>query len=121
MKYTSLLLLLVVLSLSACTKKPETSDSLQGRLAAAIAVDTPDSRNDLLSKLAMDAANAKNVQITTKAIESIQNPDLWDKSADACARVLSKNGESKGATEVARLIRNPDEREKALAAIAQGQ
>lgn len=120
MKYASLLIL-VVLSLSACTKKPDLSESLQGRLAAAVAVDTPASRNDLLSKLAMDAANAKDVQITTKAIESIQNPDLWDKSADACARVLSKQGDAKGATEVARLIRSPNMREKALASIAQGQ
>ncbi|MBL9171803.1 MAG: hypothetical protein JNN07_29000 [Verrucomicrobiales bacterium] len=120
MRYPNLILV-VVLFLSACNQKPESSESLQGRLAAAVAISTPGSRNELLSQLAMDAAHAKDIQVTTNAIESIQNPNLRDSSAQACAEVLSRKGESKGATEVARLIRNPNLREKTVVAIAQGQ
>ena len=120
MKYPGLLLAVVVL-LSACGKQSPSDPAMQGRLEAANAISEPNSRNGSLAKLALDAANAKDLRTTTKALDSINEPNLKNSTAATCALAFSTNHDTKTATEIAQLISDPNLRNNTLQSIAKGQ
>ena len=119
MKYRGLLLAVVLLS--ACDKQPAKGSPLQGRLEAANSISEPNARNESLGKVAIDAANAKDIPTTTKAIGSITDPNLMNSTAATCALALSKKAEPKSATAIAQLITDPNLRNSTLHTIAIGQ
>ena len=119
MKYLGLLL--VVMLLSACDKQSSAGSPLQGRLEAANAISDPNARNESLGKVAIDAANAKDIPTTTKAIKSISEPNRMNSTAATCAIALSSKTEPKSATAIAQLITDPNLRNSTLQTIAKGQ
>ena len=78
-------------------------------------------RNGSLGKVAIDAANAKDIPTATKAIASISEPNLLNSTAATCALALSKMSEPKSATAIAQLITDSNLRNNTLQTIAQGQ
>src|SRR5947208_2996245 len=99
MKHISLLLA-VSLTLASCDKPaaphaplPPTTPTPAGvvanqfsqRLQAANGIDGSQARDEALSKLARDAAEAKNLEVTKQALEGINSAALRDEAAAACA------------------------------------
>jgi hypothetical protein len=115
------LLLAAVLLMSACGKQSTSDPAMQGRLDAANAISEPNSRNGALAQLAIDAANAKDVRATTKALDGINEPSLKNSTAATCALAFSGKRETKTATEIAQLISEPSLRNSTLQSIAKGQ
>jgi hypothetical protein len=119
MKYLGLFFAAVLLS--ACNKQPVAASPMQGRLEAANSISEPNARNEALGKVAIDAANAKDMATTTKAIEGITLPALMNSTAATCALAFSRKADPKSATTIARLISEPNLRNSTLQSIATGQ
>ena len=119
MKYLGLLL--AAMLFSACDKQPATGSALQGRLEAAKSISEPNARNESLGKVAIAAANAKDISTTTKALEGMSDPNQMNSTAATCALTLSKLTEPKSATAIAQLITDPNLRNSTLRTIATGQ
>ena len=119
MKY--LTLLLAVALLGACEKQSAADSPLHARLEAAKAISEPNTRNESLGQVALDAANAKDIPTVTKALESISEPNRMNNIAATCALTLSKMTEPKSATAIAQLITDVNLRNSTLQTIAKGQ
>ena len=119
MKY--LLLLLVVALFSACQKQSSTAASLRGRLDAASSIMDVASRDEAFAKLATDAAEAKNAEVSKQAIGSILSVNTKDHAAEAAALALAKQAETSSATEIARMILDTTIRDRTLKAVAKNQ
>ena len=79
------------------------------------------SRDEAFAKLATDAAGAKNFQVAMQAVGGIYDLGLKDKTAETCALALSRQGDSKGAANIAQTIYSMEIRDRTMKAIAQNQ
>jgi hypothetical protein len=91
------------------------------RLDAAKGIGNNATRDEALSKLAIDAAANGDGEITRKAVDAIFNSATKSEVASRSALKLGKAGKGDEANAVARLIFNNAIRDETLAKIAKGQ
>lgn len=114
--------LLVILALSfavGCQDSSEISE-FQGRLDAALALESETDRNNALAQCAETSANAGDGEIVKEAIANISEKTIRDVLGLKCSRILARSGATSTATEVAENIDNPTMRQNALKEIARG-
>src|SRR4051812_29857400 len=96
--------------LSACDKPSAPAAPVaeltpfQLRLDAALQISAGEARDEALGKLARDAAEARDVQVTRAAVQAIGSVEVKDRAAADCSLALAKYSEPKAANEVARMI-----------------
>lgn len=131
MRSFSVATFIVTLSLLAtgCTreaaKPPDGPPSEKGpfatRLAAALTISNVTSKDDAISRVALDAAEAGDGEVTTKAISAISNVQTKDAAASRAALKLAKASRGEEANAVARMISNIGVRDQTLAKLAKGE
>jgi hypothetical protein len=92
--------------------------SFAERIQAARLIGDPGKRDDAYAKLAQDAADSSDVEITKESLRLIGDPKVRDSASAASARSLANHGKREGAVRVAQTIGDPKIRDEALAQIA---
>jgi hypothetical protein len=102
------------------TKADPGKAALSGRLEAALAISDPSKRDSALDRVAQEAAEGGDAEVTKKALAQINNPLVRDATAAACAAKLAAAGHFAAGAEVAKTIQNPTRRDEALEKLAKG-
>ena len=116
-------LLLVPFLVAGCflkPKQPQSAEQLKGRLDAASTMTNVAQRDDALSTIALDAADAGEGDIVKKALEGMSNVSKKNDTAYDAALKLSERGKTPAAVEVAKMISNTAKQNEALSKIAKG-
>jgi hypothetical protein len=99
----------------------ERAAALPGRFAAAMALTSPSRRHAVLGKLATDAAELGDAEITRNCIAELPTPSQKQEVTYQSALRLARVGKAKDAVDLANTLTTPSLRQKALAAIAEGR
>jgi hypothetical protein len=102
------------------TKADPRHAALGGRLEAALAISDPHKRDSALDRVAQEAAEGADAEVTKKALAEIRDPLLRDSAAAACAAKLAGAGKFVAWTEVAKTTRDPTRRDDVLEKLAKG-
>ena len=102
------------------TKADPGKAALSGRLEAALAISDPYKRDSALDRVAQEAAEAGDPEVTKKALAALRDPLLRDSAAAACAAKLATAGQLAAGTEVAKTIQEPNRRDDVLEKLAKG-
>jgi hypothetical protein len=97
------------------------SASLPGRLAAALALTSPSTRQAVLGRLAIEAAELGNADVTRGCIDQLSSPSQKQMVTYQTALRLARASKAKEAVELANTLTSPTQRQKALAIIAEGR
>ncbi len=116
-----LLASLLLLGCDVRPKQPQSSEQLKGRLAAAATLTNMSQKEDALSAIALDAADAGEGDICKKALEGMSNVSKKNDAAYDAALKLSERGKTPAAVEVAKLITNISKQNDVLSKIAKGE
>jgi hypothetical protein len=95
--------------------------ALPGRLSAALALSSPSSRHEVLGRLAIEAAELGDADITRSCIDQLSAPSQRQEVTYQSALRLARAGKAKDAVGLASTLTSPSSRQKALARIAEGQ
>jgi hypothetical protein len=95
--------------------------SLPGRFAAAQALSSPSRRQEVLGKLAIEAADLGAADITRACIDQLSSPSHKQAVTYQSALRLARASKAKEAVELANTLTSPSQRQKALANIAEGR
>lgn len=120
----SLLLVFLTVPWVGCGTRSTSSSGnsdFAGRLNAAKSINATSSKDEALSKLAIDAAAGGDGEIAKQAVEAISSTAIKDSAASQAAVTLAKVGKSNEANAVARLIHSTATRDSTLAKIAKGE
>jgi hypothetical protein len=98
----------------------ERAAALPGRFAAAQALTSPSRKQAVLRRLATDAAELGDADITRGCIEQLSAPSQKQEVTYQSALRLARAGKAKDAVELANRLTTPSLRQKALASIAAG-
>ena len=97
---------------------PTTSNDLEGRLKAALAISDTNKRDTALHAVANAAGAAGDPRVVKSAVSSISSTNVKDAAAESSALALAKAGLRTEAAEVARLISDTNKRDAALSRLA---
>jgi hypothetical protein len=99
----------------------ERAASLPGRFAAAVALTSPSRRQQVLGRLALDAAELGDADITRGCLDRLSTPSQKQEVTYQSALRLARAGKAKDAVELANTLTTPSRRQQALGKIAEGR
>jgi hypothetical protein len=103
---------------SGSSKGSGPQNAFKGRLAAALALKSDPDREEALGKVAVDAAGAKDVDMTRQALQRIKTGATRAQKMGECALILARGGLMEDASDLAKTIPVEAERERILKKIA---
>jgi hypothetical protein len=106
---------------NAAEASAENQPDFSGRLEAAKAISNTDMRDDALSAVAQDAAEAGAAEAAREALTGITDVETRNGLAETVALKLAEAGQEGPAVEVARGIHDVEKRNEVLARIAAGE
>jgi hypothetical protein len=118
--YFGILLLSLPVMLVGCRTYTEGPD-FASRISAAEKIQDPGKRDKALRDVALEAAEAREGNITHQAISSMGDPNLKDRTASEAAMTLARRGDGDAATAVAETISDEVMRDSALGKIAEAR
>ena len=97
-----------------------TSEQLNGRLTAALAVNDMNQRDVALKSVAQDAAEAAQGEIVKRAVYEIHDAALMDQVTYDCALKLVERGQAQAAADAAKMLHDTSKANEVLGRIARG-
>jgi hypothetical protein len=99
----------------------ERAAALPGRFAAAMALTSPSKRHEVLARLATEAAELGDAEVTRGCIDQLSSPSRKQEVTYQSALRLARANKAKDAVELANTLTSPSLRQQALATIAEGR
>jgi len=96
----------------------DTDSALKGRLLAALAIDEASMREEAVVTVALDAAQAGNVEALRAILPHIQSAETLEDLRGNCAINLAGAGKFEEAIQMAKMLKDADDRNKTLKKIA---